>query len=123
MRFLLLATAMSAQELRRVDDAADGGAVIALNSTADDRPIWADGRLAVAVAATDGSLIELALCLCLPPQPAGWCRAGGGLPCMPAAAVASRGPIGSRVAALFCKSSQSKITLEEQPGPRCPYEW
>ena len=51
MRFLLLATVMSAQELRRVDDAASGGAVIALNSTADDRPVWADGRLAVAVAA------------------------------------------------------------------------
>ena len=60
MRFLLLATAMSAQELRRVDDASSGGAVIALNSADDDRPIWADGRLAVAVAAADGSLIELA---------------------------------------------------------------
>ena len=64
MRFLLLATAMSAQELRRVDDASSGGAVIALNNTADDRPVWADGRLAVAVAAADGSLIELAQ----PPQ-------------------------------------------------------
>ena len=65
MRFLLLATAaMSAQELRRVDDAASGGAVIALNSTADDRPLWADGRLAIAVAAAEGSLIELAQ----PPQ-------------------------------------------------------
>ena len=65
MRFLLLATAMSvAQELRRVDDASSGGAVIALNSTADDRPLWADGRLAIAVAAAEGSLIELAQ----PPQ-------------------------------------------------------
>ena len=54
----LLSLAMSA--LHRVDDAASGGAVIALNSTADDRPVWADGRLAVAVAAADGSLIELA---------------------------------------------------------------
>ena len=45
----LLSLAMSA--LQRVDDAASGGAVIALNSTADDRPVWADGRLAVAVAA------------------------------------------------------------------------
>ena len=60
MLLLLLATAMSAQELRCVDDASSGGAVIALNSTADDRPLWADGRLAVAVAAADGSLIELA---------------------------------------------------------------
>ena len=33
---------------------------IAINGTADDRPVWADGRLAVAVAAADGSLIELA---------------------------------------------------------------
>jgi predicted nicotinamide N-methyase len=54
----LLSLAMSA--LHRVDDASSGGAVIALNSTADDRPVWADGRLAVAVAAADGSLIELA---------------------------------------------------------------
>ena len=54
----LLSLAMSA--LQRVDDASSGGAVIALNSTADDRPVWADGRLAVAVAAADGSLIELA---------------------------------------------------------------
>ena len=54
----LLSLAMSA--LPRVDDASSGGAVIALNSTADDRPVWADGRLAVAVAAADGSLIELA---------------------------------------------------------------
>ena len=54
----LLSLAMSA--LHRVDDAASGGAVIALNSTADDRPVWADGRLAVAIAAADGSLIELA---------------------------------------------------------------
>ena len=58
----LLSLAMSA--LQRVDDASSGGAVIALNSTADDRPVWADGRLAVAVAAADGSLIELAR----PPQ-------------------------------------------------------
>ena len=58
----LLSLAMSA--LHRVDDAAGGGAVIALNSTADNRPLWADGRLAVAVAAADGSLIELAR----PPQ-------------------------------------------------------
>ena len=64
MRLLLLATVMSAQELRRVDDASSGGAVIALNSTADDRPLWADGRLAIAVAAAEGSLIELAQ----PPQ-------------------------------------------------------
>jgi predicted nicotinamide N-methyase len=54
----LLSLAMSA--LQRVDDASSGGAVIALNNTADDRPVWADGRLAVAVAAADGSLIELA---------------------------------------------------------------
>ena len=62
MRFLLLATAaMSAQELRRVDDASSGGAVVAIDGSADDgRPLWADGRLAVAVAAADGSLIELA---------------------------------------------------------------
>ena len=60
MRFLLLATAaMSAQELRRVDDASSGGAVVAVDGSADDRPVWADGRLAVAVAAADGSLIEL----------------------------------------------------------------
>jgi len=54
----LLSLAMSA--LQRVDDASSGGTVIALNSTADDRPVWADGRLAVAVAAADRSLIELA---------------------------------------------------------------
>ena len=62
MRLLLLATAaMSAQELRRVDDASSGGAVVAVDGSADDgRPLWADGRLAVAVAAADGSLIELA---------------------------------------------------------------
>ena len=61
MLLLLLATAMSAQELRRVDDASSGGAVIAVDGSADDgRPLWADGRLAVAVAAADGSLIELA---------------------------------------------------------------
>ena len=66
MRFLLLATAaMSAQELRRVDDASSGGAVVAIDGSADDgRPLWADGRLAVAVAAADSSLIELAR----PPQ-------------------------------------------------------
>ena len=61
MLLLLLATAMSAQELRRVDDASSGGAVVAVDGSADDgRPLWADGRLAVAVAAADGSLIELA---------------------------------------------------------------
>ena len=54
----LLSLAMSA--LQRVDDASSGGAVIALNSTADNPPLWADGRLAVAVAAADESLIELA---------------------------------------------------------------
>ena len=66
MRLLLLATAaMSAQELRRVDDASSGGAVVAIDGSADDgRPLWADSRLAIAVAAAEGSLIELAQ----PPQ-------------------------------------------------------
>ena len=50
----LLSLAMSA--LQRVDDASSGGAVIALNNTADDRPVWADGRLAVAAAAADVEL-------------------------------------------------------------------
>ena len=61
--FLLVGNAaMSA--LHRVDDAAARGAVVALNSTTDDRPVWHDGRLTLAVAAADGSLIELAQ----PPQ-------------------------------------------------------
>ena len=60
MRLHLLFPLSVMSALHRVDDAASGGAVIALNNTADDRPLWADGRLAVAVAAADGSLIELA---------------------------------------------------------------
>ena len=64
MRLHLLFPLSVMSALHRVDDAAGGGAVIALNSTADDQPVWADGRLAVAVAAAEGSLIELAQ----PPQ-------------------------------------------------------
>ena len=64
MRLHLLFPLSVMSALHRVDDASSGGAVIALNSTADDRPLWADGRLAIAVAAAEGSLIELAQ----PPQ-------------------------------------------------------
>ena len=64
MRLHLLFPLSVMSALHRVDDAASGGAVIALNNTADERPLWADGRLAVAVAAAEGSLIELAQ----PPQ-------------------------------------------------------
>lgn len=62
LHLLSLTIAMSA--LLRVDDASAGGAVVALNSTTDDRPVWHDGRLTLAVAAADGDLVELAQ----PPQ-------------------------------------------------------
>ena len=64
MRLHLLFPLYVMSALHRVDDLSSGGAVIALNNTADDQPVWADGRLTVAIAAADSSLIELAQ----PPQ-------------------------------------------------------